>query len=255
MSGQLRMTTGVVGDLGIDRGELLGRVRRLHKLYREGALGGTTHEVFPRVPPGSRERYLYFTLAPALNFQRRSEALWHAALQTYSDDRTRFVFFPENVTRGVEEYRAALLRYGLALQPEKHTRIWFTVSSTLDSRFEADPRVFVAEHGGDVLGMRDTLYGNKGEWPYLSGPKLSNYWLYMLVSFTDVRLRNRGSISIIPDVHVRRATQRLGLSDGLPGATEAAELWDSFLAGTDLAPCDLHAPLWRWARGGFELAV
>jgi len=58
---------------------LIAFLRNLIAAYERGVLGDTTHEVHPHLPIGSRENYLYFTLAPAINFQRSSEALWRAA--------------------------------------------------------------------------------------------------------------------------------------------------------------------------------
>src|SRR5262249_59028529 len=82
------------------RPDLVGWLRRLRGVYLAGMLGGTHHEVYPRVDRGSRENFLYFTLAAALNVQRASEGLWRSALATYTDPQTRFVFLPEHVGPG-----------------------------------------------------------------------------------------------------------------------------------------------------------
>ncbi len=235
------------------RSTLLPRVRRLHELYQAGELGGTTHEVYPCVNKGSRENYLYFTLAASLNFQRKSEALWRSALATYKDRCTQFVFFPENVDRGIGAYRTALTKHRLALQPTRHTAIWYKISLTLRNRFGSDPRLLLREFDYDVEQVKRGLSESSKQLPYLNGPKLSNYWLYLLLCFTDVQLRRKHSISVIPDTHVIRATMKLGL---LPGSTSprpqvVAAAWHDLLAGSEFAPCDLHAALWRWSRRGF----
>lgn len=232
---------------------LLQRLRRLREHYLAGHFGGTVHEVYPDVPRSSRENYLYFTLAPALNYQRSSEALWRSALATYSDPETRFVFFPENTSQGELAYRTALVKHGLALQPQRHTYIWFRISSALREDFESDPRILLSTASHDVVQIKRYIAANKKRYPYLSGPKLVNYWLYMLLSFTDVVLEERGSISIIPDVHVCRATVHLGLLSDVEAKQPelVAKTWQKLLAGSGLAPCDLHAPLWRWSRASF----
>ena len=258
MAGQLSMFHARPENVALTESqvaEIRRRVNRLCEAYASGMLGGTTHESYPDVPEDSRERYLYFTLAPSLNYQRKSESLWRAALATYRDPETRFVYFPENVKLGEDVYKRALVRHGLAVQPEKQTRIWFTLSRTLRRDYEGDPRLVVKEHGSSARQILDALATDKPAWPYLSGPKLSNYWLYMLTCFTDVTLTDREEISVVPDVHVRRATQHLGIVDHVPEADEAADIWYWLLAGTELAPCDVHAPLWRWGRSGFEMAV
>lgn len=234
------------------RASLLLQLQTLRAAYERGDFGGTEHETHPGLDPSSREHYLYFTLAPSLNFQRKSEALWRAADATYRDPETRFVFFPENVEAGREAYFEALSKHSLATFREKHTDIWFTISTTLATSFDADPRVLLSRAGYDVPAIKEMVRGRRRDFPYLSGPKLLNYWLYMLVSFTDAPLVNRSAISIIPDVHVMAASARLGV---VPEATEDRELvanaWDQLLAGSDLAPIDLHGPLWRWARLGY----
>jgi hypothetical protein len=235
-----------------DEPALFGFVQSLIRAYESGHFGPAVHETHPELALGSRENYLYFTLAPALNFQRRSEGLWRGADATFRDDKTQFVFFPENVRRGRDAYARALARHSLAAFREKHTDIWLTVATTLHETFGNDPRALLAECGYDVVQVRGLVTASRRKFPYLSGPKLLNYWLYMLDSFTDVQFANRGEITIIPDVHVMAASVRLGLvPESVTSREEVARAWSSLLSGTDLAPIDLHGPLWRWGRLGF----
>lgn len=232
--------------------ELIPFLHGLVSAYEAGALGSSTHEVHPGLPRGSRENFLYFTLAPALNFQRNSEALWRAAAATYRDCETRFVFFPEESVRPEGEYREALAKYALASFTQKHTRIWYTIAQTLAQNYNADPRVLVAMCDYDVELIRAELISRKQGFPYLSGPKLANYWLYMLTCFTDVQIKDRKAITIIPDVHVIRASIRLGvIQEHITNRVAVAEAWNSALQDSPFAPVDLHAPLWRWSRMGF----
>jgi hypothetical protein len=228
-------------------------IATLVEAYERGFLGGTSHELYPDVAPSTRERRLYFTLAPALNYQRKSELLWRSALRTYQDKRTRFVFDPRNVGRGESEYRAALTRYGLAVQAERQTQIWFRLSQTFTRDFEGDPIVLFQSCQFDVRKIVSLVTSRRPDFPYLSGPKLLNYWLYMISTFTDVPLVNRSAISIVPDVHVRRASCVLGLIDerAAESAESVARAWGDFLDGHHFSPVDLHAPLWRWSRAGF----
>lgn len=236
------------------RNDLLDKLTKLRNLYESGKLGGTSHEVHPNLTRDSTQNYLYFTLAPAINFQRKSEALWHAALRTYNDSDTRFVFNPAMISLGKDEFRTALTKYGLALQTNKHTDIWFTLCRTLHNYYKGDPKNLLRSCGYDVIKIKELLKNKKKWFPYLSGPKLSNYWLYILMNFTDVELVNRHEISIIPDVHVIRATKHLGLLSPEEPATptKVAEIWKTLLMETDMVPSDLHAPLWRWSRSGFK---
>lgn len=226
--------------------------RGLLAAFREGYFGSELHEKLPDLDRGSREFYLYLTLAPALNYQRNSDAFWRSAVATWQDPDTQFVFFPENTSRGLGAYRDALTRHGLALQPTKHTGIWFQIAETLRRDYNGDPRVLIGSSRRDVEIIRQTLLRRKRDFPYLSGPKLSNYWLYLLDFFTDVSFTDRSDISVVADSHVIGASIRLGLvEDGKADAVTVGEAWKSALEGSQIAPCDLHAPLWRWSRAGF----
>ncbi|HVA88681.1 MAG TPA: hypothetical protein VNL71_02460, partial [Chloroflexota bacterium] len=153
----------------------------------------------------------------------------------------------------IEPYRKALTTHGLAVQPEKQTRIWYTIASSLWRYFRGDPAVLFSEHGSDVRRVKEYIVSSKREFPYLSGPKLLNYWLYTYDYFVRPDITNRNYISVVPDVHVKRASVRLGLvsADDEDNTEKVAETWAEFLAGTPYSPCDLHAPLWRWSRAGF----
>jgi len=236
------------------RSRIVSTLTAIRECYQQGLLGGTVHELYPRsLSPSSRERYLYFTLAPALNYQRSSEQLWRAAEATFSDPDTRFVFDPKNVPLGLEQYRRALSRHSLAVQPERQSQIWYTISCALAELYRSDPRALLASAECDVVEIKRILAEQRRRFPYISGPKLLNYWLYMLDCFTDVKLRRRDAISVIPDTHVRRATAYLGLlPEGACDSPErVADAWYDLLEGTDIAPCDIHGPLWRWSRAGF----
>jgi hypothetical protein len=237
----------------LSREQLLGKLAALTDAYNSGFLGGTQHELYPETDPGSRERALYFTLAPSLNYQRKSEGLWRSAFATYSDAETQFVFDPKEVDRGISAYRQALTRYGLAIQPEKQTSIWFTIATSLAAEFSADPRNLFAGCGYSVPRIKELVESRKRSFPYLSGPKLLNYWLYMITCFTTIPLVGREAISIVPDLHITRATVKLGLatSDELRSPRDVEAVWKRVLKGTGFAACDLHAPLWRWSRAGF----
>ena len=113
---------------------ILKNVEELLQLYYAGTLGG---EIMPEdANPGlencAKENYLYFTLPMALNYQRNSYKHWEAAKTAYLDADTRDIFLPECVVKmDQEELRAKLLRYKVALQPNKHVEIWSRLCNTL----------------------------------------------------------------------------------------------------------------------------
>jgi len=229
---------------------VLDTIHRVYAAFEAKAFGDTVHERFPPLARDSPLAHAYFTLAPALNFRRRSEQLWNAALSTFDDTATRFVFDFDAAGRDPVTTQSALTRHSLAIQPVRHTAIWVGLSRTFAAR--GGPRQVCADHDYTVTEILAAMRRDRAAFPALSGPKMANYWLYILDRFTDIRFRDRGAISIIPDVHVRRATEHLGLGTGTAtmDADEVARIWHEGLDGTGIDPIDLHAPLWRWSRAG-----
>ena len=93
----------------------------------------------------------------------------------------------------------------------------------------------------------------KKEFPYLSGPKLSNYSLFILLHYSDLKLTNTQKISIIPDTHIMQATVQLGMIDAKKLTPEAVALvWNELLDETEYSPIDFHSMLWNWSRNDFR---
>ncbi len=201
-------------SIAIDESQL-NRIRRLYDLFQQGMIPvPSEHEVHPDLPLGSRENYLYFTLACCLNFRRSSVALWRSALDTFNDPDCRYLFMPEAVCeRELDVIQHDLIKHRLALQFNRHPKIWVTICFTLANHYDGDPKNVLAEGAFNVPPVIQLLQRDKKHlFPYLSGRKLSNYWLFILSRFTDVRLTNLDQISIIPDSNVIKSTARLGLA-------------------------------------------
>lgn len=234
--------------------ESLARIRKLLAHYQAGDIPTLAqHEVNPGFDMGSRENYLYFTLPVCINFQRSSPAMWVAALKTWEDKQTRFVFYPEKLAeRSEEEIRAALLKHKLALQPNKHTLIWTTIGRTLHEHFQDDPREIIKLSDNDIVKLLDILQvSQKKHFPYLSGPKLSNYWPYILSQYTDVAFTNPHEISIIPDTHIIQSTAQLGLVRAGATSADVVNAWRVLLEDSGINPVEMHPVLWNWSRANF----
>lgn len=179
--------------------------------------------------------------------------MWKGALATWEDSSTNYLFFPERVTeKSVEKVRSDLLKHKLSLQPNKHTDIWRTISGTFHALFDDDPRSLLKEGSYDAGQVIELLQGKyKEHFPYLRGPKMSNYWLYILSQYTDAPLTNLERISIIPDTHVQQCSVRLGVVKSGARPEEVARAWHELLEGSGLMPMDMHPILWNWSRAGF----
>jgi hypothetical protein len=233
---------------------ILNRVLKLHELFRQGQKPTLAqHEVHPGFPKGSRENYLYFTLPPCINFQRQSPAMWASALKTYEDAETRYLFFPEKVaTKTRPEVQRDLLKHKLALQLNKHTDIWMTVSKAFHAHFQSDPRELLKAGNWDVVDIQRIVQQDmRKEFPYISGPKMANYWLYILAHYTDAQFKNMHEISIIPDTHVMQSSIKLGLTTPEMTSLEVAQVWKDLLRGSVLTPVEMHPVLWNWSRNNF----
>ena len=238
----------------MEKMKTLDRVKKLYKLFHEGKIPTLAeHEVNPNFPKDSRENYLYFTLPPCLNFQRSSPAMWQSALKTYNDLETRYLFFPEEVVKRTREViQKDLAKHKLSLQRNKHTDIWITISKSFNEFYNNDPRELFKSTDWDVVKIHKLIQLDmKKKFPYLSGPKMSNYWLYILSYYTDAKFLNMQEISIIPDTHVLQSTVKLGISDNQLNPLNTAKLWRELLDGSEIHPVQMHPVLWNWSRNNF----
>lgn len=236
----------------------LEKVKRLLILYEQGLIPTLAqHEVNPALPQGSRENHLYFTLPVCINFQRNSPAMWAAALATWKDETTQYVFFPERLAEtSLEQIRTDLTKHKLALQPNKHTLIWTTIAQTLHEYYADDPRNIIKEAGNDAGKLITLLQKtHRKRFPYLSGPKLSNYWPFILSLYTDVKFENVQEISIIPDTHVLQCSARLGITPAGATPLQAEAAWKTLLKDSGITPSQVHPVLWNWSRNKFQPEV
>ncbi|MGF9964286.1 hypothetical protein [Bacillus rhizoplanae] len=239
----------------------LQNVNLLIQMHAEGLLGG---EVMPEdaligiVPEDELPNVL--TLGMSLNYQRNSYALWQSIAQAYVDDNSRWIFNPHAVSnRDLKDLRHVLLHYRVALQPNRHPEIWKRVSrGIVQSSPKGNVLGLIESVQFDILSLKNIIQKTrKSEFPYLSGPKIFNYWLYVLETYAAIEWKSRELITVAPDTHILKASVKLGLcsSEVLNGTNEdrqtVAEAWKKALTGSGLAPIDVHTPLWLWSRAGF----
>ena len=199
----------------MDTEKILEKVEKLKDMYKQGKLGGEImpEDANPNLEKASLENYLYFTLPMALNYQRNSYKLWESALQTYQDSETSFVFEPRKcINKKFEDVQVALTKYKVALQKQKQTEIWLKLCSTFIDLFDGDIRKLFDMFSNDVDKIREFIQvKNKKKFPYLSGTKICNYWLYVIYQYTDRKYKNIDHLTVAPDTHVCKATLKLGL--------------------------------------------
>ena len=194
-----------------------------------------------------------------LNYQRNSYTLWESALKTYNDDETKFVFNPKMcLEKSFDEVQYALTKYRVALQKQKQTEIWLTLCNTFVELFDGDIRIIFDKMNNDVDKIRNFIQKeNKRKFPYLSGTKICNYWMFVIYQYTDRKYKNVEHLTVAPDTHVCKATHRLGLiTDEEFNSSNVQQLvidrWQEFLKNTKYKPIDIHTQLWLWSRNGFK---
>ena len=241
--------------------EILENVDKLYNMWKNGDLGGEVmpEDSNPHLEMSSKENYLYFTLPMALNYQRNSYTLWKSANKTYEDNETKFVFNPyEVIKRNFEDVQYALTKYKVALQKQKQTEIWIKLCNTFIQLFDGDIRNLFNIMDNDVDKIRNYIQKeHKDKFPYLSGTKICNYWLYVIYQYTDRKYKNIEKLTIAPDTHVVKATHRLGLINDTELNKSDVQIivinrWNELLKGTKYNPIDIHTPLWLWSRNGFK---
>ena len=245
----------------MNKKELLKKVDILYSMYKNGELGGEVmpEDANPHFETGSKENYIYFTLPMALNYQRNSYTLWGSALKTWEDEETKFVFDPKKcLEKTIDEVQYALTKYKVALQKQKQTEIWLTLCHTIVDLYNGDIRVLFDELDNDVDKIRDFIQKeNKRKFPYLSGTKICNYWLYVIYQYTDRTYKNIEKLTVAPDTHVIKSTHRLGLITDEELTRSDVQLividrWNELFKGTKYKPIDIHTVLWLWSRNGFK---
>ncbi|MEK7588605.1 MAG: hypothetical protein AAB438_02185 [Patescibacteria group bacterium] len=232
---------------------------KLLEAYRKGDLGQT------KMPEDSNpgfsddeieKRLAYFTLPMALNYQRDSYKLWESVFKTWEDKEAKQVFDVKKVSKMTDdELRKHLTKYKVALQPNKHVATWKTISSTIEKEWGSFSG-FIAATNSDFLTLKDTVQmKHKKQFPYLSGPKIFNYWSFILSEYGKVQLKNKEFIDIAPDTHITQCSVLLGVitqDEAIKLSKDSiSERWRVLLKGSGIAPIEMHSPLWFWSRNGF----
>ncbi len=77
--------------------------------------------------------------------------------------------------------------------------------------FNGDIRKLFDDLDNDIEKIRDFIQNkNKKEFPYLSGIKICNYWLYVILSIcTGRKYKNIHKITVAPDTHVCKSNTKI----------------------------------------------
>ncbi len=243
--------------------KVLDKVKKLIEYHKAGLLGGEfmPEDSCPNFAKGEEHSYIYFTLPMALNYQRNSYKLWESTLLTFNDPETAFIYDMNKVLKATEEQlKTALTKYKVALQPNKQPVIWKTLCNTFVRDFGGSIKNFFKTFDNDVVKIKEYMTSHKKDFPYLSGEKIMNYWLFVIFQYTDALLKNKQEITIAPDTHILKASVKLGVisQEDMQKSNIrvlAAARWKALLVGTGIDPIDIHTPFWLWSRKGFKIEI
>jgi len=243
--------------------EIIFKCKILLDAYRSGKLGYTKmpEDSSPEFSDDDKEvRLVYFTLPMSLNYQRDSYKLWDSVLKTYNDTETRIVFDVKvSADLSEEQLREYLVKHKVALQPNKHIATWQKISKTVSENWGSISNLLESVDY-DFLKLRDIVQEQyKKGFPYLSGPKIFNYWSFIVQEYGKVELKNSEFIEIAPDTHITKCSVNLGVikqeESELLTKEKISERWRELLKGTGINPIDMHPPLWFWSRNKFKFKI
>jgi len=198
----------------------------------------------------------YFTLPMALNYQRNSYKLRESVLQTYNDLETKDVFdIALSSKMSEQELREKLLKYKIALQPNKHIQTRKKISTTIETNRWSMENLFLFVQN-DFLKLKELIQKEYKKWfPYLSWPKIFNYWSFIMQEYWDIKLKNSEYIDIAPDTHITKCSVKLCVitEEEAEHLTKEkiSEKWREILQWTWINPIDMHPPLWFRSRNNF----
>ena len=243
----------------LKQNEIINNCKLLLDAYKTGKLGECKmpEDSNPGFSDKEQEFKLsYFTLPMALNYQRDSYKLWESALKTFNDQETKWVFdVAKCKSASLDELRKSLMKYKLALQPNKHINTWFKIAETIYLEFNSINEM-LKKSNNDYLKLKENIQTKfKSGFPYLSGPKIFNYWCFILKEYCKVNLANSEFIEIAPDTHITQGSVKLGVITEEETKSlkkeQISEKWRELLKNSGINPIDMHPPLWFWSRKGF----
>ena len=245
----------------MNKNEIIKKCYIIKNAFKNGQLGDTTmpEDTHPNFSD-NEDRFVFFSLPMSLNYQRNSFKLWEAATRTFNDKKTNQVYLLDYIKNTPEDdIRPLLLKYKLALQPNKHINTWKRIGTTVFYNWKSFTNLFKSTKY-DFLKLKQILQKDyKKGFPYLSGPKIFNYWSYIMEQYGDIKLKNSEYIEIAPDTHVIQASIKLGLISKEESRKISREglskKWRHLLKGTNINPIDTHSPLWFWSRSNFSFEL
>lgn len=243
-----------------DNNDFLDNCRELIDAYKKWKLWymKMPEDEKPDIFNNIEEKLFYFTLPMALNYQRDSYKLWENVYKLYQKD-SKYFSIDFYIDKDLEEVQSILISSKVALQPNKHISTWMKICKTIKTNFwSIEWLLEFCDY--DFLKLKNVLQKEFKKWfPYISWPKIFNYWSYILIEYWWIKLKNRDYIEVAPDTHVKKWSVKLWLIswEDIEKITsdEISKIWRDALSWAQISPIDIHSPLWFWSRNNFSYKI
>jgi len=213
---------------------------------------------------GSYEHIMWLTLTVSIDYTRLASALWNAAKLTWTDQSTRWVFSPKEISsKSAEELVIALKKYKLSRKPINDAKNWRTVALSFLKLFDGTPLKLFELYKYDASEIYWAMRSRYAKYfPFLSGAsatsKILSLWLRVMKTEANVNLKNLENVPIPIDTHTARATLTTGCLVGKCNSSfnqfvsEAQDAWIEACKRTSphCFPYQLDEPLWNLSRLG-----
>ncbi len=204
---------------------------------------------------------LFSTFIMAMNYQRKSAPLWRNGHVLF---KARPEFYDPGYisTLSHGSLRRTLADFRVSQKHERDTRAWNGIAQSL--REEGPVRRLIDEGAGDateLLGDLRSRGKGRNRFPHLRGAKLAPMWIRVVAEFGRVEIAGINTVlPVAVDVHVRRATENLGVTEtrslSLDKATpEIQDAWREAVmaareSGTHVTCSMLDPILWYFGKYG-----
>lgn len=197
---------------------------------------------------GSRKHSLYLTYVISVDYMTNAVKLWNRS-------REEFHFNPDSFNSTAildmsdSQLRTLIKRIG-GRYPSTGAKTWKKISRTLMEKYEGDPR--------NITNTPCTIKEIKRKidvFPYLRGPKLSNFYLRAMGENELFKISNFNELDIPVDIQVARFTIYTGvlklMSERFRGCVHEEplrdlieEVWREAAKELETYPWKLDEPIW-----------
>ena len=242
-------------------------------LSTRGVAPGSTWSRMPEVECAARLREagtsdrsirLFLTFVAAMDRARDAVRLWNSGVELFQSYPE--LFEPTEVSViPTSTLRERLSQYGVSQRHRPDSSAWNVIARSLAAGENPVSRVVDSGVGnaGELLNYLRTSTGGQSRFPLLRGPKIGPMWIRMLVAPGGANIDDIDIIPVAVDVHVRRVTENLRVSDTQGMTIEEArpiiqKAWVAAVAATRIGGplgitntcAALDPALWIWGKYG-----